>query len=370
MPALLCAPDGFRGTIPAAGVAAAAGRGARARGWVATELPLSDGGEGLLAACAPLGGASVPAVVTGPAGRPVRARWWHVPGRAVVESALASGLVLAGGPEGNDPLGATSRGTGELVVAAARAAAADDPGAAGRTHSPVGRPGTVVVGLGGSATTDGGEGLRAALEDAGGIDPEIDLVAAWDTAATFVAAARLFGPQKGATPAQVEVLEARLARLAADYGNRAGDGVADLPGSGAAGGMGGALAAAGARLESGYGLVSSWLGLRRALRRVDAVMTGEGSLDLLSFSGKVVGGVVGDAAAFGVPCLVVAGRADPDAVDVARRAGADVVVLEERFGAARARADTAACVERAVWRWLAGSGAGSGSAGLAGAPPT
>ena len=352
MPVLVTAPDGFRGTITAHGATTAAGRAARALGWLAVDLPLSDGGEGLLAVCSALGGTLVPARVTGPAGTPVRARWWHGAGRAVVESAQASGLVVAGGAAANDPVRATSRGTGELVVAAARTLAGIDPEEAARTPCPVGPPGTIVVGLGGSATTDGGEGLVEAIDEAGGLGDRISLVAAWDTATRFRDAARRFAPQKGASPAQVEELEARLDRLASEYALRAGRDVADLPGSGAAGGMGGALAVAGARLDSGYGLVSSWVRLRRALERADAVVTGEGSLDALSFSGKVVGGVVGDARALGVPCLVVAGRADPEGVELARSGGADVTILEERCGPERCRTDVAACIEEAVAAWL------------------
>src|SRR5271166_5161903 len=134
MPRVVLAPDKFRGTADAGSVAAAMGAAARTHGWVVTTFPMSDGGEGLLDACAPVCPHRASTVVTGPDGRPVLAEWRFGDGTAVVESARASGLALAGGAASNDPVEATSRGTGELVVAASRR---------------VGPGGTVVVGLGG-----------------------------------------------------------------------------------------------------------------------------------------------------------------------------------------------------------------------------
>ncbi len=184
MPRVVLAPDKFRGTVDARRVAEAMAVAAADLGWDVTPLPLSDGGEGLLDACAAICPTEVVTRVTGPDGAPVEAVWRVGGTTAVVESARASGLALAGGAEGNDPVAATSRGTGELLVAAARR---------------VGPEGTVVVGLGGSATTDGGLGALEAVRSAGGL-AGARLVGACDVGVTFVEAARVFGPQKGPTP--------------------------------------------------------------------------------------------------------------------------------------------------------------------------
>ena len=230
MPRVVLAPDKFRGTATAAAAAAALAGAATRLGWEAESLPLSDGGEGLLEACAVVCPEEVTTVVTGPDGSPVAARWRAGDRMAVVESAQASGLALVGGAEGNDPVAATSRGTGELLVAAAARAG---PG------------GTVVVGLGGSATTDGGLGALDAVESAGGL-AGAQLVGAFDVATRFVDAAPLFAPQKGADADQVAALTSRLEALVDRYRSRYGVDVRHLAGSGAAGGLGGALAVLGA----------------------------------------------------------------------------------------------------------------------------
>ncbi len=336
MPRVLLAPDKCKGTASAAALAAAMADGARAAGWEPVPVPLSDGGDGLVDAFA------VPCpdvrrtTVVGPLGAPVPAAWRLGPGLAVVELASASGLVLAGGPEGNDPVAATTYGTGQLVAAAARA---------------VGPGGTVVLGLGGSATTDGGAGLLAAVDEAGGL-AGAELVAACDVTTTFVDAAAVFGPQKGATPAQVAVLADRLATLADRYADRCGADVRAIPGSGAAGGAGGAVAVLGGRLTSGYRLVADLVGLAGLLAGADRVVTAEGGLDATSFRGKVVGGVVGDAAAAGRPVLVVAGSATTEGRALAEAAGASVVVLEERAGSGAARARTTELAGAVVREWL------------------
>ena len=134
--------------------------------------------------------------------------------------------------------------------------------------------------------------------------------------------------------------------------DRFGVNVRDLPGAGAAGGLGGAVAALGGRLEAGYRLVAELVGLDRELHRADLVVTGEGALDATSFSGKVVGGVLRDAAAIGVPAVVIAGQATTGAVDHARRYRARVISLSDRFGEARSLRDTPACVEEAVTQAL------------------
>jgi len=323
--------------------------GALAAGWDCDRCPLSDGGEGfaeVLAAnraAAVLPGAADPGAwhevrVTGPLGAPVVARWWMADGQAVLESAAASGLPLVGGAEGNDPLRATTRGTGELIVAAIAAGAR-----------------RVLVGVGGSATTDGGRGALEAIDDAGGIRG-VEVVVACDVETRFIEAAGQFGPQKGATAAQVVELTDRLVAFAAHLRERTGVDVTALPGAGAAGGLAGGLAAVGARLVPGFGVVAESVGFSERLARVDLVVTGEGRLDASSWSGKVVGAVVGAAGHAGVPVLVVAGGVGAGGLEGLTgpgagggRAGAvEVRSLTDRFGDARARRDPIGCVTAVV----------------------
>ncbi len=336
MPLVVVAPDKFRGTATADEAARAMALGATTLGWEAVSIPLSDGGEGLLEACAPGCPEVHTTTVSGPDGRPVEAEWRSGPGLAVVEAARASGLTLAGGREGNDALTASSRGTGELLVAAARL---------------VGPGGTVVVGLGGSATTDGGSGALAAVEAAGGLGGAT-LVGACDVDVAFVDAAPLFASQKGASPDEVTALTGRLERLAREYVDRYGVDVRGVSGAGAAGGLGGAVIVLGGELRSGYDLVAAIVGLRSALVSADRVITGEGGLDGPSFRGKVVGGVVADARATGTATLVVAGRVAPGVTATAEAAGAVVVSLTERFGLARATEDTMDCITEVTGDWL------------------
>jgi len=343
-PTVLAAPDAFKGTASAPAVAAAMASGARRAGWGCDPCPLSDGGEGfadvLVAARPPgssPGGAWHQSAVTGPLGSPVLASWWLADGVAVVESAAASGLPLAGGAEGNDPLGATTRGTGELLLAAAAAGAR-----------------RVLVGVGGSATTDGGRGALEAIEEAGGLRG-IEVVVACDVETLFVEAAERFGPQKGATPGQVMELRDRLMRLAVELRGRYGVDVTALPGAGAAGGLAGGLAALGATLVPGLGVVAESVDLLARLARADLVVTGEGRLDSTSWSGKVVGGVVGAARSAGVPVLVVAGSIGPDATEASglgggstSRVDVEVLSLVDRFGEVRALGDPIGCVADVV----------------------
>src|SRR5215207_835296 len=204
--------------------------------------------------------------------------------------ARASGLSLVGGADGNDPVSATTHGTGELVSAALEQGAR-----------------RVLVGMGGSATTDGGLGAIRAIWAANRIRG-VELVAACDVRTRFLDAAQVFAPQKGATPAQVELLARRLERLAQVYADEYRVDVTDLDGSGAAGGLGGGLAALGADLVPGFELVAEEVGLAEQLESAYLVVTGEGFLDAQSFEGKVVGGVAELAAAAGVPVLAVAGQ--------------------------------------------------------------
>lgn len=331
MRTVLAAPDKFRGSASAPEVAAAIAVAAEAAGWACVQRPLADGGEGTLDA---LGGANRTTTVTGPLGTPVEAPWrMGDDGVAVVESARASGLVLAGGAAGNDPVGATSRGTGELVTAALAEGAR-----------------RVIVSLGGSASTDGGFDTVADLDTFApfdGRDGHPEVLVACDVRTLFRDAAVVFGAQKGATAEQIVELTGRLDRLASLYRGRYGLDLSAVPGSGAAGGLGGALAALGARLVPGFELISAHTRLADALRSADAVVTGEGRLDPESFNGKVVGGVLDLAAAHGRPVLVVAGEV---AADVAGRATA--VSLLSEFGEAAAWADPLGCIERVTTAWL------------------
>jgi glycerate kinase len=303
-------------------------------------MPLADGGEGLIDALVGLGGVMETVEVDGPLGHRVEASWLHVGRVAIVEMAQASGLALVGGAAGNDPLRASTRGTGELILAAARALRAQ--GAGGEEG-----PATVVVGLGGSATTDGGRGAYEVIDAAGGLG-DVELVGACDVTVEFLEAASKFGPQKGATADQVRLLEDRLRGVAQQYRDERGIDVESIEGAGAAGGFGGAIAALGGTLRSGYEVVTGLLGFAALLDESDLVVTGEGALDATSLLGKVVGCVLRDAAKGGVPVLVVAGRADDETTEEIERSGARVVSLSERFGEDRAMADTARCIEESV----------------------
>ena len=184
----------------------------------------------------------------------------------------------------------------------------------------------------------------------------IELLVACDVRTPFTGAAEVFGPQKGASPSQIEMLRRRLVRLAQRYEDDFGIDVADLDRAGAAGGLAGGLAAIGGELVDGIDLVAEELALDEALEGADLVVTGEGMLDATSYQGKVVGGVSAYAAAAGLPVLVVAGQVTTDLAG-----HPDVVSLVERFGEERARTDPAGCVE-AVVAEVAG-GAGTGVAG-------
>lgn len=325
-PRLVVAPDKLRGTLRASEVAALLGPVATAAGWRPEPCPLSDGGEGFLEVLGQLGGAQRTATVTGPLGAPVTAPWRLSGRQAVVESALASGLELAGGPGANDPLRASSRGTGELVAAALAAGAR-----------------RVLVGVGGSAMTDGGLGAVEALESAGGLGGA-DVVVACDVTVGFLEAAERFAPQKGAGPSQVAVLRRRLERLARRYRDRYGVDVAALAGAGAAGGLAGGLAALGARLVPGFAVVARAVGLEARLEGAALVLSAEGCLDASSWDGKVVGGVAEVAGRSAVPLVVLAGSATAEGRAGAARRAVEVVSLEERYGPERAWSEAAACL--------------------------
>jgi glycerate kinase len=332
---VLAALDKFRGTLTAAGATAAVAAACWELDHDCDEAPMSDGGEGLLDV---FGGGNRTSVVAGPLGEPVEAAWrldvrtlgsGRCPGLAVIEMATASGLELVGGAESNDPLTATTRGTGELIAKAIEQGAR-----------------TVLVGLGGSATTDGGLGAIEALGSAARLQP-IDLQVACDVRTRFVDAAAVFGPQKGATGAQVKLLRARLERLAEHYVTDYGVNVREIDGTGAAGGLAGGLLAVGARLLPGFELVAEHVGLDERLAAADVVVTGEGHLDAQSLDGKVVGGVRDLAADAKVPVVVIVGDADPEVRDALER-DAVVVSLVERFGEGRAFGEPQWCIEHAT----------------------
>ena len=289
---VLCCPDKFRGSLTAREAADAFADGVERTGRRAVRLPLADGGEGTLDVLCPAPADRRTARVTGPLGDPTHAQWGLRGDTAVIEMARASGLALVDGD--NDPLRATTFGTGELLRAAL------DSGLR-----------RAIVAVGGSATVDGGLGALEALDfDLRGAD----VVVACDVSTTFVDAARVFGPQKGADAAAVAELERRLGLLVARFRDERGVDVADLPGAGAAGGLAGGLAALGARLVPGAALVADVVGLRPALASASLALTGEGRLDATSFAGKVVGHVVHEARTLGVPIGIVAGDAERGAL--------------------------------------------------------
>lgn len=264
---VLAAPDKFKGTASVHDVARSIGHACWERDIECTEIPLADGGDGLIDV---LGGVNRTSTVTGPLGDPVEAGWRLHRDTAVIEMARASGLVLAGGRDGNDPLDATTTGTGELIDQAL------DLGAR-----------RIIVGLGGSASTDGGFGAIRAISAIARLK-QVELLVACDVHTVFTDAARTFGPQKGASPAQVKMLSGRLERLVQMFASDFSFDVTTIRGGGAAGGLGGALAALGGRLVSGFELVADELDLYDHLD-VDLIITGEGRLDATSFDGKVVG---------------------------------------------------------------------------------
>jgi glycerate kinase len=298
--------------------ARAMGAGVRRAGFDdVLELPLADGGEGTLETMlAARGGSRRTTRVTGPLGEPVDAQWAVVPASdhhgaiAIVEMAQASGLALVTGRR--DPLRASTRGTGELI-AAVRAQGFK----------------RVIVGVGGSASTDGGlaavEALKWSLQG-------MHVTVACDVETPFFDAPRIYGPQKGATAAQVALLTRRLEKLAEQYRERTGVDVTKLTGAGAAGGLAGGLAAIGAELVPGFDAIAEAVGLEAALENADLVVTGEGKLDDSSLAGKVVGGVLAWADDLAVEHAgVIAGQVTDSArATLAARSNTTVLSLTER----------------------------------------
>ncbi len=345
---VVIASDKFKGSLTGAQVARAVetGLGRKIPGLRTRVVPVADGGEGTLSAALETGFLARELTVAGPTGEPVPGSIGLREGTAVVELATASGLdLLPGGTK--DPLGATSYGTGELIAAALDAGARE-----------------IVLGVGGSACTDGGAGMIQALGarlldaagaelprgggaladlasvDLGGLDPRIaesTVVLAADVDNPLTGpngAAAVFGPQKGASRQDVELLDAGLANfarvlgLALDPDTVAAQAVA--PGAGAAGGVGfAALAVLGATRRRGIDVVLELTGLERALEGADAVITGEGSLDSQSLEGKTPIGVAELAARHGVPVFAICGRTLLGADELRAAGFVHVVSLQE-----------------------------------------
>jgi glycerate kinase len=271
------------------------------------EVPLSDGGPGFVDVLhARLGGELVAVQVRDPLGRPVTAQFLLCGDTAYVESAQACGLHLMSTEE-RDPRRASTQGVGEMVAAALERGAA-----------------RIVLGLGGSGTNDGGRGMWDVL----GGECMAGLIGATDVDNPLLGpngASAVFGPQKGADRAAVLDLDDALRAWADEIELRIGrPGLRDLPGAGAAGGLGFAVLALGGRLESGFALIAEAVQLDRVLAEADVVVTGEGSFDAQSLRGKVPVGVARVAQSHGVPCVVVAGQAEVGLRDAAA-AGIDEI---------------------------------------------
>ena len=329
MPLLVAAPDKFRGTASALEVAGAIATAAKAHGYEAITSPMSDGGEGFLDA---LHAPTRTSVVRGPLGEAIDARWsLLVDGTALIESAEAAGRALLTDPIGDDAVRASTYGVGQLVGEAVRAGASK-----------------VIVGCGGTATTDGGLGCVQALDDLG-LAVAVPIVAACDVLVAFADAPAQFGPQKGASPDQVAELEALLLEAAATYRRRFGVDVAEVPGAGAAGGLAGGLVALGASIVPGARLVADAIGLAAHLDGAELVVTGEGRIDAGTLAGKVIEVVLSLRSA--LPAILVAGEIDPGVLDElrARRDGpVEAVQLDDgrqrRLGTQRAIAEAVTTV--------------------------
>jgi glycerate kinase len=324
---IVIAPDKFKGSLPATQVAAAIAAGLRAGrpGAEVITIPVADGGEGTVDAAVAAGFERVPVTAAGPAGDPVRASYARRGEAAVVELACVCGLArLSGGPWSSPtaPLVASSAGAGEVLRAALEAGAR-----------------RIILAVGGSASTDGGAGLLQALGarvldargeparpggaglrdvatlDLSGLHPklraaEVILAADVDNPLTGPdGAAEVYGPQKGASPAEVARLDEGLRHWAAVVAAATGTDWSRAPGAGAAGGVGfAALAVLGAVRRPGVELVLELAGFGAALDGADLVITGEGSLDAQSLAGKAPVGVARAAARRGIPVIAVAGR--------------------------------------------------------------
>lgn len=283
---VLIAPDSFKGTFSSAEVIAAISDGVREQGAQPLALPVADGGEGTYEAlCTALTAEPIEVSVRNPWLLPIQASFALCPdGRAIVEVAQSSGLgVSHTGPR--DPITANTYGTGQLIAAAVAHGAKE-----------------IIVAAGGSATTDGGKGAVDAIHDAGGLGNSRITVLS-DVRTTFVDAARVFAPQKGAHPGAVELLRSRLEEQAATYPKDP----RDQPGSGAAGGLAGGLwAHYDAEIVSGAAYVLDAIGFDEKLRQADVVVVGEGRLDSQTGQGKIIEEILGRVRHMDHPVPVVA----------------------------------------------------------------
>ncbi|MCL4433536.1 MAG: glycerate kinase [Actinobacteria bacterium] len=446
---IIAAPDSFKETAPAIQIVHAICESASRLGIECDPTPMSDGGEGFaqtyVSALEEHGifYSRHPVTVAGPAGKPVEAVYYTVdpgstPRLAIMDCASATGLALVGGARCNDPLAATSRGVGELIMAAITAGIRQ-----------------ILIGLGGSACTDGGLGAVQVITEmydprsnpVGSLDGDpvgslgdgtkagaardpatdvagqanvdqgkdlskdgntvdgltgrttvvaavntgkklggVELIACYDVGTAFLDAARVFAPQKGATAEQVDILSQRLVDLAHYYKTDYGIDVNALAGGGAAGGLGGGLAALGARLVPGFDTIANAVRLQERMAGAILVITGEGRLDTTSFEGKVVGRIIRTAHDQDVPVAVIAGSVDhglpglehsdvgwfsmevpaklladrsammPSQMSANQtcQASVQVVSLVERYGSARALGDTLGCVKDATTSILTG----------------
>jgi glycerate 2-kinase len=306
----LASPASLKGVLSAREAATELAEGLRAGEAEARELPVADGGEGTLEVLG--AGEWREVVVADPLGRPVRARWLLLPGGvAAVESAEAIGLGLVAEEE-RDVMRASSRGLGELIQAAV-----------------AGGPAELIVFLGGTATVDGGAGLLEVVDSI-----PVSVRAACDVRAPLLDAVRVFARQKGARAEQLGELERRLENaVLAPY--------TGLPGAGAAGGLGAALASLGAELVEGAPLVLELIGFHDRLREADIVVTGEGTIDRSTFMGKAPSAVLSACQEAGVRCVLFGGRVVewPEGVEVyelsgePKRAREDLVELGARLAA-------------------------------------
>ena len=368
---IVIAPQAFKQSVGARAAAVAIARGVRraAPDAVVTLIPVADGGDGTLAALIDTsGGRFLEASVSGPLGEMRTARWGVMGDgqTAVIEMALASGLALLSDAE-RDPRRTSTYGTGQLMAAALDAGYS-----------------RIIVGLGGSATNDGGAGMAAALgvrfRDVGGRDLEpggaaLSRLAHIDTGEAHPGLARatvigatdvtnplcgdtgasaIFGPQKGATPEMVAELDGCLSNLAQVIAGDLGIAVADTPGAGAAGGLGaGLLAFAGAELRSGIDLVCDALDFDRHAAGADLVITGEGRADRSTVFDKTPVGIARRSRRFGVSTLLLAGSLGPG-YEALYEHGIDAIVpiAEEPVTLEYSLQHGAALLERAAERAL------------------
>jgi len=328
----MTAMDKFRGTASARALSEVVARAANRQGCAADVQPLSDGGEGFREV---FDGAMSVVNVSGPLGEVVQARVTLCQSPSglvgVLEVAEAVGRDYLTSPSNDEALSASSAGVGHLILAASQLGAE-----------------RILIGCGGSATSDGGLGCYQVLRDAGGLP--VPVVAATDVRSTFLDA-RNFAEQKGVSVADLRVVDRRLSEARELYRKEQGVDVELLERSGAAGGIAGALAALGGALTSGFDAVADIVDLRERIARSSMVVTGEGRFDLGSLEGKVITSIA-DLIVDATPLLVVCGEVVSEALDAfgVLYPNAKVVSLSELYGVKAAMSDTLNCVEEVVTR--------------------